>query len=515
VRKLLLLFLVLSASDLFAGSFTNGQFYQHPSFPELSYNWNKSIEYTVSGGSLAWSYSTSGTYFPSMEQDCLVVVTAGGTVYDSPGSLPLSVPQFFPVQVKSWDAIFGFVVIGTINADGSIDDPNAPELVYIDVTPQTYTNTTDQVLYLEFQDQFYQVSPGDSVTVQSSDGQPMAAAWFTQNDLFLNSTLEIPEYQTFSTGADAGTGDVVTFEIEQGNIQDLELIIGQPTDLSASNTFNTIDNSTEENWITDNATGTISGKVINGIPTLFQPSSTPSIGTGTGEPGEGLNDYELAALDRINLRNEIELQAQSVGDSASSQGQAAASNEESLIPVVGSSMVVVNGAAPSFVINLPTRMGGASIDLNPFRSDRLGNVASGIRVFVTWLTFLTLSYFFATIIHDSLRDFNQAPQTHGNEVMGSGGQITALACAALLTAAVTIALVKVVSTITGDFAISSVYAQSQANPFAAMGGGIIWMLDQLFPLSIIVGCAVARLTLKTLSTAAYAVCAAVIRFIVL
>ena len=453
--------------------------------------------YTISYNPTFIANQTNGVFTFVKTYDFIITITLKIQVYSNPASI-------YQRSLSETRTIFVF-------NSATYTPPNP--LVFITASPQTYTNTSDEVLYLEFQDQFYQVAPGESVTVQSSDGNPMSAAWFGQDDLFLNSTLENPEYQTFSTGVDAGTGDVTSFEMEEGNVGELELIIGQPADLSQANLSNSIDSTSSEGWITNNATGSISGKVIDNTPTLFSSNGLPMLG-GEGD-GEGLNEYELAALDRINLRNEIELQSQGVADSASSAGQDAASNEESLIPVVGSSNVVVNGVAPSFVINFPALMGGASIDLNPFRSDRLGGVAAGIRVFVTWLTFLTLAYFFATIIHDSLRDFNQAPQTQGNEVMGSGGQITALACAALLTAAVTIALVKVVSTITGDFAISSVYAQSQANPFAAMGGGVIWMLDQLFPLSIMVGCAVARLTLKTLSTAAYAVCAAVIRFIVL
>ena len=515
MRKLLLLFLVLSASDLFADWASDSDMTGIVS--DDGTNWVIALpqDYTVGSWPPPPSYTDNNysyTFSPSFISSSVV-----------DGVLTFQKDYNFTVTISLHTQIYSDpdnIYARSTNRDEVIFVFNSatytpPSLVYITASPQTYTNTTDEVLYLQFQDQFYQVLPGDSVTVKSSDGNPMAAAWFSQDDLFLNSTLEIPKYQTFSTGVDAGTGDVVTFEIEEGNIGELELIIGQPTDLSASNTSNTIDDSSDENWITDNVTGTISGKVINGTPTLFQPSATPSIGTGTGELGEGLNEYELAALDRINLRNEIELQAEGVGNSASTAGQDAAGNEESLIPVFDTTSFDVNGTAPGFTIYLPALMGGASVDLNPFRADRLGSVATGIRVFVTWLTFSTLAYWFANILHESLRDFNQAPQTRGNQVMGSGGQLTALACAALLTAAITIALVKVISTLTGDFAIPSVYAHSHANPFAAMSSGVIWMLDQVFPIPIMVGAAVAKVSLKSSSTAAYAVCAAVIRFIVL
>ena len=515
MRKLLLLFLVLSASDLFADWATDSDMSGIVS--DGGANWNLTLpqDFTVgtwpaTAGAPYTANNYTVTYSPSFLSSS---VTNG--VFSFAKSYNFTVTIRLHTQVYS-DPVNTFSrsvnrneIIYVFNSATYIP-PNP--LVYITASPQTYQNPTDETLFLKFQEQFYEVAPGESITVQSDDGIPMAAAWYNQDDIFINSMLEYPTVQSFGAGIDAGNGNQVTFEIEEGNIQDLEIIIGEPATVTPQTTTNYIDNSTDENWIKKTSTGTIVGKVIDDTPTLFTPNDGVSIGGGSGE---GLNEYEIAALDRINRRNEIELEAEGVGENATSQGQDAADYEESLIPIVGSSNVVVNGVAPSFVINLPSRMGGTAIDLNPFRSDRLGGVAAGIRVFVTWLTFLTLAYFFATIIHDSLRDFNQAPQTHGNEVMGSGGQITALACAALLTAAITIALVKVVSTITGDFAISSVYAASQANPFAAMGGGIVWMLDQLFPLSIIVGCAVARLTLKTLSTAAYAVCAAVIRFIVL
>lgn len=199
------------------------------------------------------------------------------------------------------------------------------------------------------------------------------------------------------------------------------------------------------------------------------------------------------------------------------QGAAAGAEAADLFPdsPTGLPYSPGGGSAPNFVVTLPSSFGGGSFDLNPFSSDRLGEVASWFRSAVAWLAIVSLGGWVWSQLGDWVRGISMLPQAKGNTlVAGTGAQATALVAAGLMTTAIVVAITAILSWSFGELTIPTLISTALSNPVGAMPAGALWMLDQIFPVGTLVVCLVAKLSFNIYAAGLFATCAAVIRFIV-
>lgn len=172
-------------------------------------------------------------------------------------------------------------------------------------------------------------------------------------------------------------------------------------------------------------------------------------------------------------------------------------------------------SAPNFAIVLPARMGGASFDLNPFRSDRFGPLASWFRAAMSWLVVVVFGKWASEKVAEWSRGSAPVHQAVGNTVAaGTGGQATALIAAGIMTAAFATFIVGMLGWLTSSFSITNVLSILGANPLAGGPSGALWMVDQLFPVSMIIAGAGARITWNLYASKVFMVCMTLVRFVV-
>jgi hypothetical protein len=76
-------------------------------------------------------------------------------------------------------------------------------------------------------------------------------------------------------------------------------------------------------------------------------------------------------------------------------------------------------------------------------------------------------------------------------------------------------IIAITTYLTGQFAIPALYALGSSNPLTDVSAKIVWMLDQLFPLSVMMGTLAAGVALRAMAATILAFTAAIVRFIVL
>jgi len=68
--------------------------------------------------------------------------------------------------------------------------------------------------------------------------------------------------------------------------------------------------------------------------------------------------------------------------------------------------------------------------------------------------------------------------------------------------------------LTSSFSITNVLSILGANPLAGGPSGALWMVDQLFPVSMIIAGAGARITWNLYASKVFMVCMTLVRFVV-
>lgn len=224
----------------------------------------------------------------------------------------------------------------------------------------------------------------------------------------------------------------------------------------------------------------------------------------TGTIGK-ISKAQSEALDK----NPTEGQAESAGTAAGSD--LSGSYPETSAP----SDINLPKAEPDFTVALPASFGGKPVDLNPFRSDRLGPVADWFRTATAWLVVVSFGIWASTAVAEWTRGASQIRQAQGNPVVGgTGAQATALVAAAAITVAVSTFIVALVGWLAGDLGFSSIVNALGANPMSGAPGAVAWMLDRMFPVAMMVSALVARVSWNLYAAKIFAVAMSVIRFIV-
>lgn len=199
-----------------------------------------------------------------------------------------------------------------------------------------------------------------------------------------------------------------------------------------------------------------------------------------------------------------------------STGSVAAEEAAGLIPSVAQpAPPPVITTTPDFTFTFPPIMGGASVDLNPFRADRFGPLMAWFRSAVGWSVIALFGWWASAQVKDWVQGASRLPQARGNAVFGgTGAQATALIAAGIITVAVSVFLVGLAAWLVGDFAIPAVLAKMSQSPTAGLATQAAWMLDTCFPVGTIVAAAAARATWNFFAASIFAVAMTVIRFIV-
>lgn len=175
---------------------------------------------------------------------------------------------------------------------------------------------------------------------------------------------------------------------------------------------------------------------------------------------------------------------------------------------------VTGGSAPSiFDISFGPKLGGVTINMNPFTEARLGGVASAFRQALAWLTLMLLGIWVWRELDRNTKQIGCAPQAKGNTYAGTGGQLTSTLAAVLISAVVVVFFTALVSWAFGDITFSSIRASMTTNPMSGFSEGAMYCLDKLFPIATMISALVARLAWHMYSVPLFVGAQAIVRFI--
>lgn len=225
--------------------------------------------------------------------------------------------------------------------------------------------------------------------------------------------------------------------------------------------------------------------------------------------GEGGSEEEKdLLLDRLE---EIEEGKPDVGDMQSA-GQAAAADHADRIPELNYSGSFSGGTAPAWELSIR----GITFNMNPFQFAEMRNLADWVRAGFAFFFILSFGLWAHKESTEYLQALPQIQQARGNTFGGTGGQITALIAAGLMTVAIGIALVALMTWASYDFGLGDVASIMGINPFNGTGAVAngVWMLDQFIPLGGFVASFAGRIVWKLTADTAFVIVASVIRFIV-
>jgi hypothetical protein len=196
-------------------------------------------------------------------------------------------------------------------------------------------------------------------------------------------------------------------------------------------------------------------------------------------------------------------------------GGAAGAVESGAVPAVSSPVVVDDlGAAPAFAIVMPDKFGGKTIDFNMFGSGPLGGVLSGFRSALSWLALMYYGVYCWRGLRVYITSAVNARQASGNPVLGgTGAQGTALIAAGLISVALMVGLVAFFALL-GDVGFGSVSSLFGSGPFVGFVAGSLWMLNQVFPVSVIVCTMLGRMVFDALAIKIFLGVTAAVRYIV-
>lgn len=264
--------------------------------------------------------------------------------------------------------------------------------------------------------------------------------------------------------------------------------------------------------------------------TVWSKPTTTATGTNqaAGE-GDGLTNQVyregvgkvVDKLEQIEIAKskEKETAQKSASDSflsAKDSGASASSQASGVVPALsGRSSYSSASGSPDLIVRLPQAFGGLSFDLNPFSNSRFAGVCAWFKSACLWLVVLQFAFFAWAEVKTSFALAIVAPQAKGNTIAaGTGGQATALLAAGGITVALLAFFLAVMALFTGDFSLSSIASHLGSDPLVGIGSGVLWMIEQLLPVSFIIGAYVFRLIFKVSCLKLVLGLAAVVRFVI-
>lgn len=194
------------------------------------------------------------------------------------------------------------------------------------------------------------------------------------------------------------------------------------------------------------------------------------------------------------------------------RGSEAAERAREIIGTLPSApAVVVPANRPNFTVSFF----GRTMDLDPFRDDRFGPFATWLKFFIAWLLVVKYATWCLGECRAAIAVMVTAPQARGNTVAGSGGQLTGVLAAALITGVFAVGLVSCVAwkeTEAGGLFLS----MFGRNPFELASGAVasaLWMVQQCFPIETCIAVLIGRILFHNTLALATVTVASIVRFI--
>lgn len=342
-----------------------------------------------------------------------------------------------------------------------------------------------------------QVAPGDEFVyeVETWDDAPVNVfrlnADRTKIDGFWYQTPGAEESSAAGTSTPGSGGSVpppVNVEAGNGGAGTIVVIGGGSSSGS------------DDNWKPEGGHGLTADIYREGVEKIV--SEVRKGGGGGSGGGDGV-DHEGIAGD-----NPTSGETSSAGNSAASAASSAWGSVSLPVPSV-------SGSPPLFTITDPFT--GTVVDLNPFTSERFGPTAAWLRSLAIYLLVAGFALYAVNVASQTVKDAAQARQAKGNPVMaGTGAQATALLAAAAITVAVLGLIVGLAAW--KDISLSgsggTIIAVLGVNPFGSAPAGVVWMIDQIWPIATSIAVLLGKISFRVVATGAYVTAATVIRFIV-
>lgn len=182
----------------------------------------------------------------------------------------------------------------------------------------------------------------------------------------------------------------------------------------------------------------------------------------------------------------------------------------------GEPPAISDGSAPDFSISLPPRMGGVTINVDPFRSDRFAAVVAWFRKAVAWLAIVLLGIWVWREIAEWTRGVSTVTPVKSNlaSAVPGTGVAGALAVATLMTTATVVLFTSLLSFVFGDVTLAWITDAAFANPTTEMPATALYMLNKVFPVATLITCLLARLAFNFYAAPLYAGYVSLCRFFV-
>jgi len=321
--------------------------------------------------------------------------------------------------------------------------------------------------------------------VDFSDGQWVVAEGSTYTSSY---TTPVPSSNLINVGSSAVPTPLV---VDVGTVTDL------PSDLPSGSTGGgTV-------WNAPTATGSTDG--------LSNPVFREGVDKITAR-----QDKQQKSLDKLTAHTtalETLRDARPSDASQASAGSAAKTDADSKFASLPSaSSKTATTSAPTWTV---TNSLVGTVDINPFRSDRFGPIASWFRSAFSWLLGVLFAIAVAKEASACIKGVSQAQQAKGNPVLaGTGAQATALIAAGVMTALIVAAIVAVIALAVSDFGFGTLASVFSANPYSGLPGGVAYCLDQVMNLGHVVLYLLSLATLPLFFAKIFAATSAAVRFVV-
>lgn len=234
---------------------------------------------------------------------------------------------------------------------------------------------------------------------------------------------------------------------------------------------------------------------------------------------EGANERLAGSLAaNLDFDGSHPTEAEAFQAAASSVGDAAALEQTALYPTAptetGYEIGTGTDATSLLAVTMPAAFGGATFDFNPFTGERMGPVTSWFKYALEWLTLVLLGVYVNKEMATYARALGGVQQAKGNTYAGTGGQITALVAAGIMSAIIVVFVTALVAWSFGAISMLGLVTSVSVNPLLGLAGGALWMMLQCFPVETIIAALLARLTFPLYAQTLYVGCVASIRFVV-
>jgi len=413
------------------------------------------------------------------------------------------------LRVLLWLSV---VPVYAVNTALSFRNPNGSAVSVI-----VYSGTAE----LDYNQQTYTV-PANADTYDvvyasgySNSGEPLGVLQITTDVSPIVSILPPEARMIYVRGSEGGTMLLGEGTVGTPRVFVLNVVTGFAWNANSLSGVNYVDNTSDTDGLRAPVTQELFREGVEMIASAV--ASGGGSGGSAGPEGESLATAQNNALSgaESTFKPSAAERISAAGNATTTQ---VALLPGSTAPSIGDVIVPVNPevTVPTVLsLVMPDKMGGATVDFNPFRADRLGPVATWFRAAVKWLALVAFGSWVWSKFSEYLRASSTVRQAQGNTVAaGMGGQATAFVAAGVITAAVGAAVAAFVGWSFDGMGLGTLLAATAQNPLAGMPAAALWMLNMMFPISTLIACFVGKMMFERFASGIFVGLMTVVRFCV-